>query len=51
MLAADRNMLDLTHPREISGILDAMAPDLIVNPAYAAVDQAEDERELAYRVK
>jgi dTDP-4-dehydrorhamnose reductase len=38
----------LTHPREIPGILDAMAPDLIVNPrAYTAVDQAEDER---YRV-
>ena len=28
-----------------------MAPDLIVNPgAYTAVDVAEDEQELAYRV-
>jgi dTDP-4-dehydrorhamnose reductase len=51
VLAADRAMLDLTRPREIPGILDAMAPDLIVNPAaYTAVDQAEDERELAYCV-
>lgn len=51
VLAADRTMLDLTRPREIPGILDTMAPDLIVNPAaYTAVDQAEDERELAYCV-
>jgi dTDP-4-dehydrorhamnose reductase len=51
VLAADRSLLDLTRPRELPGILDAMAPDLIVNPAaYTSVDQAEDERELAYRV-
>src|SRR6202041_2220268 len=51
VLAADRTVLDFSHPTEIPGILDAMAPDLIVNPAaYTAVDQAEDERELAYRV-
>ena len=51
VLAAERTMFDLTHPREIPGILDEMAPDLIVNPAaYAAVDRAEDERELVYRV-
>lgn len=51
VLAADRILLDLTRPRELPGILDAMAPDLIVNPAaYTAVDQAEDEQELAYCV-
>jgi dTDP-4-dehydrorhamnose reductase len=51
VLATDRTMLDLTRPSEIPGILDAMAPDLIVNPAaYTAVDQAEEEQELAYRV-
>ena len=51
VLVTDRNMLDLTRPSEIPGILDAMAPDLIVNPAaYTAVDQAEDEQELAYCV-
>jgi dTDP-4-dehydrorhamnose reductase len=51
VLAADRILLDLTRPRELPGILDAMAPDLIVNPAaYTAVDQAEDEKELAYCV-
>jgi dTDP-4-dehydrorhamnose reductase len=32
-------------------VLDEVAPDLIVNPAaYTAVDRAEDERELAFRV-
>ena len=32
-------------------MLDDIAPDLIVNPAaYTAVDRAEDERELAFRV-
>jgi dTDP-4-dehydrorhamnose reductase len=51
VLAADRTTFDLTRPNELPEILDAMAPDLIVNPAaYTAVDQAEDERELAYRV-
>ena len=51
VLAVDRTLLDLTRPSEIPGILDVIAPDLIVNPAaYTAVDQAEDEQELAYCV-
>jgi dTDP-4-dehydrorhamnose reductase len=51
VLAVDRTVFDLARPGELPGILDAMAPDLIVNPAaYTAVDRAEDERELAYRV-
>ena len=49
VLAADRTMLDLSSPDGIRETLDAMAPDLIINPAaYTAVDRAEDERELAY---
>jgi dTDP-4-dehydrorhamnose reductase len=49
VLAPDRTMLDLSSPNGIGAALDAMAPDLIVNPAaYTAVDRAEDERELAY---
>jgi dTDP-4-dehydrorhamnose reductase len=51
VLAVDRTVFDLARPGELSVILDAMAPDLIVNPAaYTAVDQAEDERELAYLI-
>jgi dTDP-4-dehydrorhamnose reductase len=51
VLAADRTAFDLSRPNELPAILDAMAPELIVNPAaYTAVDQAEDEKELAYCV-
>lgn len=51
VIAADRSALDLSRPDHISAALDSFSPDLIVNPAaYTAVDQAEDEGELAYRV-
>ncbi|NJO53795.1 MAG: sugar nucleotide-binding protein, partial [Bacteroidales bacterium] len=51
VIAADRTRLDLAQPDTIADALDALAPDLIVNPAaYTAVDRAEDERDLAFRV-
>jgi dTDP-4-dehydrorhamnose reductase len=51
VIAADRGMLDLAQPEQLGHALDRMAPDLILNPAaYTAVDRAEDERELAFRV-
>jgi dTDP-4-dehydrorhamnose reductase len=51
LLAADRNRLDLARPELVASVLDEIAPDLIVNPAaYTAVDRAEDEHELAFRV-
>jgi dTDP-4-dehydrorhamnose reductase len=51
LVAADRNRLDLARPERVASALDDIAPDLIVNPAaYTAVDRAEDERELAFRV-
>jgi dTDP-4-dehydrorhamnose reductase len=51
LLATDRTNLDLSRPESIVAALDEFSPDLIINPAaYTAVDQAEDERELVYRV-
>jgi dTDP-4-dehydrorhamnose reductase len=51
VVAADRSVLDLSRPSDLPATLDEIAPDLIINPAaYTAVDLAEDERELAYRV-
>jgi dTDP-4-dehydrorhamnose reductase len=51
VLQADRGQLDLSQPATLSNALDQLKPDLIVNPAaYTAVDLAEDERELAFRV-
>jgi len=44
-------VLDLGRTDRIAAALEELAPDLIINPAaYTAVDQAEDERELAYYV-
>lgn len=51
VIAADRKILDLSEPSGIARKLDEIAPDFIVNPAaYTAVDRAEDERDLAFRV-
>jgi dTDP-4-dehydrorhamnose reductase len=51
VLAVDRSSLDLSRPDTIAEFLDTAKPDLIINPAaYTAVDQAEDEKELAYLV-
>ena len=51
VFAAGRNELDLARPNLIPSVLDRIEPRLIVNAAaYTAVDRAEDERELAFRV-
>ena len=51
VLPAPRAVLDLAQGETIASALDRMAPDLIINPAaYTAVDRAEDERDLAYRI-
>ena len=51
VVAADRALLDLSRPGDISASLDGIAPDVIIKPAaYTAVDRAEDERDLALRV-
>lgn len=51
VIGVDRSSLDLSRPERLSATLDELSPELIVNPAaYTAVDNAEDESELAYRV-
>jgi dTDP-4-dehydrorhamnose reductase len=51
VIAATRDMLDLSRPEAIADQLDEIVPDVIVNPAaYTAVDQAEDERDLAFAI-
>jgi dTDP-4-dehydrorhamnose reductase len=51
IVAAGRDRLDLAQPDLIAAALDRIGPDLIINPAaYTAVDRAEDETELAFRV-
>src|SRR5262245_730825 len=51
ILAPDRDEFDLSKAGTLAGRLDALQPDLIVNPAaYTAVDKAEDEEALAFVV-
>jgi dTDP-4-dehydrorhamnose reductase len=51
VITADRNLLDLSRPEQLTSTLDRIAADLIVNPAaYTAVDRAEGERDLAFWV-
>lgn len=48
VIAPDRAALDLARLESIPSFLNRVAPDLIINPAaYTAVDEAEDQRELA----
>lgn len=51
VIAVNRATLDLSEPARLAPALDQIRPDLIINPAaYTAVDQAEQEQKLAFRV-
>ena len=51
IVAADRDQLDLAQPNRIASVLSRIGPDLIINAAaFTAVDRAEDETEMAFRV-
>jgi len=51
IVAPTRETFDLSQPASLVEKLDSIGPDLIINPAaYTAVDRAEDEREMAFRV-
>ncbi|MDR1310914.1 MAG: dTDP-4-dehydrorhamnose reductase [Burkholderiaceae bacterium] len=51
LTALDRGDADLRDTAQLKRVLTSVAPDVIVNPAaYTRVDQAEDDRETAFRV-
>jgi dTDP-4-dehydrorhamnose reductase len=51
VLAPNRAEFDLSDPHALAAALDRLKPDLIINPAaYTAVDGAEDEPDLAFRI-
>jgi dTDP-4-dehydrorhamnose reductase len=51
VVAVDRARLDLSNLDQVRSVIRAVRPGLIVNPAaYTAVDKAESEPELAYRI-
>jgi dTDP-4-dehydrorhamnose reductase len=51
LVVLDRAQMDLANLNQVRSVLRAVRPDLIVNPAaYTAVDLAESQPELAYRI-
>jgi dTDP-4-dehydrorhamnose reductase len=51
VVGLDRSQLNLANEDEIRRVIQALKPDLIINPAaYTAVDKAETEPELAYAI-
>jgi len=51
IVPATRALLDLSRPDRLGPRLDAIQPDLILNAAaYTAVDKAEEEQDLAFRI-
>ena len=51
VFGAGRTTIDLTQPEQILRVIDAVQPNLIVNPAaYTAVDRAETETALAHAI-
>jgi dTDP-4-dehydrorhamnose reductase len=51
VVAADREMLDLSNLDQIRSVVQTIRPAMIVNPAaYTAVDKAESELDLAMRI-
>ena len=51
VVAVDRNVMDLSDLDQVRDVIRRVQPQLIVNPAaYTAVDKAESEPELAYRI-
>jgi dTDP-4-dehydrorhamnose reductase len=51
VIAPPRSTFDFSAPQSLSFALNKFAPDLIINPAaYTAVDRAEEEPELTFKI-
>jgi len=51
IIAPNRKQFDLANPESLRSKIQEWKPDIIINPAaYTAVDQAEDEAELAFTI-
>ena len=51
VVAVDRSRMDLANLDQVRDVIREVKPQLIVNPAaYTAVDKAESEQELAFRI-
>lgn len=51
LICTDVAELDITNQVEVKGFVNKIKPDLIINcAAYTAVDKAEEQEELAYRI-
>lgn len=51
VIPVSRNELDLINTDQVRAYIESIKPDMIVNAsAYTAVDQAENERDIAFRV-
>lgn len=51
VIAVDHEEMNLANPAEIRKVISELKPSLIVNPAaYTAVDKAEQEAELAFKI-
>jgi dTDP-4-dehydrorhamnose reductase len=51
LLVAGREQLDLANTKQIQSVLESIQPSVIINPAaFTAVDLAEQEADLAYKI-
>ena len=51
VVGVDRGAMDLSDPQRIRDVIHAERPDVVVNAAaYTAVDRAEVEREIAFKI-
>lgn len=51
LILTDREQLDITDSKKVKAFVSKISPDVIVNcAAYTAVDKAEEEKEVCYKI-